>query len=69
MSTKDNNEVAVEKLGDSEKGAGDAKCEIKGTKRAAEVSELLKHYSKILRVHVVAQDMDAVLYYCCVSVG
>lgn len=37
MSTKENNsEVAVEKVGD-EKGTGDAKCDIKGTKRAAEV--------------------------------
>lgn len=35
MSTKENNEVAVEKI-DHDKG--DAKCEIKGTKRAAEVS-------------------------------
>lgn len=37
MSTKENNEVAVEKI-DNDKAAGDAKCEIKGTKRAAEVS-------------------------------
>lgn len=34
MSSKENNEVAVEKI-DNVKG--DAKCEIKGTKRAAEV--------------------------------
>lgn len=34
MSTKENNEVVVDSI-DSEK---DAKCEIKGTKRAAEVS-------------------------------
>lgn len=36
MSSKENNEVAVEKL-DNEKSA-EAKCELKGTKRAAEVS-------------------------------
>lgn len=35
MSTKENNEVAVEKI---ENDKGDAKCELKGTKRAAEVS-------------------------------
>lgn len=34
MSSKENNEVAV----DNDKSAGDAKCELKGTKRAAEVS-------------------------------
>lgn len=37
MSSKENNEVAVEKI-DNDKAAGDAKCELKGTKRAAEVS-------------------------------
>lgn len=36
MSSKENNEVAVEKL-DNEKSA-DGKTELKGTKRAAEVS-------------------------------
>lgn len=37
MSTKENNsEVAVEKVGDEKKG--DAKSDLKGTKRAAEVS-------------------------------
>lgn len=36
MSSKDNNEVAVEKI-DNDKSA-DAKCDLKGTKRAAEVS-------------------------------
>jgi hypothetical protein len=35
MSSKENNEVAVEKI-DNDKSAGDAKCELKGTKRAAE---------------------------------
>lgn len=37
MSSKENNEVAVEKI-ENDKGAADAKCELKGTKRAAEVS-------------------------------
>lgn len=37
MSSKENNEVAVEKL-DNEKSAADGKCELKGTKRSAEVS-------------------------------
>lgn len=36
MSTKENKEVAVEKL-ENDKSA-DAKCELKGTKRPAEVS-------------------------------
>lgn len=36
MSSKENNEVAVEKL-DNEKSA-EGKCELKGTKRSAEVS-------------------------------
>lgn len=36
MSTKENKEVAVEKIADNDKV--DAKCEIKGTKRPAEVS-------------------------------
>lgn len=35
MSSKENNEVAVEKI---ENDKADAKCELKGTKRAAEVS-------------------------------
>lgn len=35
MSSKENNEVAVEKI-DNEKGL-EGKCELKGTKRAAEV--------------------------------
>lgn len=35
MSSKENNEVAVEKI-DNEKGS-DGKCDLKGTKRAAEV--------------------------------
>lgn len=39
MSSKENNEVAVEKIADNDKGS-DAKCEIKGTKRPAEVSFL-----------------------------
>lgn len=38
MSSKENNEVAVEKIADNDKASGDAKCEIKGTKRPAEVS-------------------------------
>lgn len=35
MSSKDNNEVAVEKIADN---GAETKCEIKGTKRPAEVS-------------------------------
>lgn len=38
MSSKENNEVAVEKI-DNVKG-DNTKCELKGTKRAAEVSLL-----------------------------
>lgn len=38
MSTKENNEVAVEKVTENDKASGDAKCEIKGIKRPAEVS-------------------------------
>lgn len=38
MSSKENNEVAVEKI-DNEKGL-EGKCELKGTKRAAEVIKL-----------------------------
>lgn len=37
MSSKENSEVAVDKI-DNDKGSADAKCELKGTKRAAEVS-------------------------------
>lgn len=37
MSSKENNEVAVEKI-ENDKSSTDAKCELKGTKRAAEVS-------------------------------
>lgn len=40
MSSKEQKEVAVEKI-DNDKASGDAKCELKGTKRAAEVSGLL----------------------------
>lgn len=40
MSTKENNEVAVEKATENDKPTGDAKCEIKGIKRAAEVSSV-----------------------------
>lgn len=40
MSTKENNEVAVEKATENDKPTGDAKCELKGIKRAAEVSFL-----------------------------
>lgn len=38
MSSKENNEIAVEKI-DNEK-ASEGKCELKGTKRSAEVSEM-----------------------------
>lgn len=38
MSSKENNEVAVEKVTENDKASGDAKCEIKGMKRPAEVS-------------------------------
>lgn len=38
MSSKEQNEVAVEKI-DNDKASADAKCELKGTKRAAEVSD------------------------------
>lgn len=38
MSSKENNEVAVEKI-DNEKGL-EGKCELKGTKRAAEVIKM-----------------------------
>lgn len=42
MSTNENNsEVAVDKVGDENKG--DAKSELKGAKRAAEVSAHVKH--------------------------
>lgn len=41
MSTKENNDVAVEKVIDNDKSSADAKCEIKGTKRPAEVSFIL----------------------------
>lgn len=43
MSTKENNDVAVEKL-ENEKNAADAKCELKGTKRSAEVSVCFYFY-------------------------
>lgn len=43
MSTKEHNDVAVEKI-DIEKSS-DAKCEVKGTKRAAEVSS--SHINKV----------------------
>lgn len=43
MSSKEQNEVAVEKV-DNEK-ATDAKCELKGTKRAAEVSDSIHNRS------------------------
>lgn len=39
MSSKEQKEVAVEKI-ENDKAAGDAKCELKGTKRAAEVREM-----------------------------
>lgn len=38
MSTKENNEVAVEKVTENDKASADAKCDIKGIKRPAEVS-------------------------------
>lgn len=38
MSTKENSEVAVEKVTENDKTNADAKCEIKGIKRAAEVN-------------------------------
>lgn len=38
MSAKENNDVALEKVADNDKA--DGKCEIKGTKRAAEVCYL-----------------------------
>lgn len=39
MSSKENNEVAVEKI-ENDKAGSDAKCDLKGTKRAAEVCGL-----------------------------
>lgn len=41
MSTKENNEVVIEKVSENDKTSGDAKCEIKGIKRPAEVSSVL----------------------------
>ncbi|KYM76139.1 hypothetical protein ALC53_13456 [Atta colombica] len=38
MSTKENNEVAIEKVTENDKASADAKCDIKGIKRPAEVS-------------------------------
>lgn len=38
MSTKENNEVAVEKVTENDKASADAKCDLKGIKRPAEVS-------------------------------
>lgn len=38
MSTKENNEVVVEKVTENDKASADAKCDIKGIKRPAEVS-------------------------------
>lgn len=43
MSSKENNEVAVEKI-DNDKGL-EGKCELKGTKRAAEVIKPFLHFS------------------------
>lgn len=40
MSTKENNEVAVEKVTENDKASADAKCDIKGIKRPAEVSTI-----------------------------
>lgn len=36
MSTKENNEVAVEKVTENDKASADAKCDIKGIKRPVE---------------------------------
>lgn len=44
MSTKENNEVAVEKVTENDKASADAKCDIKGIKRPAEVSTYLPTY-------------------------
>lgn len=47
---KENNEVAVDKV-DNDKSAGDAKCELKGTKRTAvEVSvTTINYYFDLIR--------------------
>lgn len=49
MSTKENNEVAVEKVTENDKASGDAKCEIKGIKRPAEVSSVLFSFFLLAR--------------------
>lgn len=44
MSTKENNEVVVEKVTENDKASADAKCDIKGIKRPAEVSTSIYLY-------------------------
>lgn len=48
MSSKENNEVAVDKL-DNEKGS-EGKCELKGTKRAAEVIIMFLYFISIISI-------------------
>lgn len=58
MSTKENNEVAVEKVTENDKASADAKCDIKGIKRPAEVStrSIYRSLPSVLRssfVHII----------------
>lgn len=60
MSTKENSEVAVEKVTENTKPNADAKCEIKGIKRAAEVSFIfIMHfffYSRTVHLYIHGRD-------------
>lgn len=56
MSTKENKEVAVEKLENAK--SADAKCELKGTKRPAEVS---KTHFPICRIFVFRHRDNSVV--------
>lgn len=71
MSSKEQNEVAVEKI-DNDKASGDAKCELKGTKRAAEVSDSYETFVSLSCCYcfVIVYVSDAVFFtWFCVRVA
>ena len=63
MSTKENNEVAVEKVTENDKASADAKCDIKGIKRPAEVSTASLPSSYSDSTHILAAHGKLDVYY------
>jgi len=68
MSSNDKADVAVDKVSENNDKVSDPKAEAKGQKRAAEVSKILKLFSRFCSVDFIDRG-DILVHFCEDSVG